>query len=324
MACIVYINWIYDYCKDFQVHSFKNLTNVEMNISQLQAVVAVAFHGNFSKAALELNLSQPAVSHAIATLEEELGIPLFTRGRQGAVLTPGGEKIVHHARLALQHLELMQKEANRQKGLNGGQVRIASFRSVATHILPDILVEFRSCFPGINATIMECSNFIEIEQALRNGRADIGFTHLPTSADFEVWELLRDEFVVLLPPTAKIASQEITWEEIAVHPLILLPCLPCGISLHNHLRAHAPPMATNASIQEDSTIVSMVHRGLAVAILGRLAAEPIPKEVQVYRLPVPHERVIGAAILADALHTPAVFAFLDTLKKFIKILLSFS
>ncbi len=58
-----------------------------MKLSQFRAVVAVAQHGNFSETALELNLSQSAVSHAIATLEEKLGITLFVRGRHGAVLT---------------------------------------------------------------------------------------------------------------------------------------------------------------------------------------------------------------------------------------------
>jgi DNA-binding transcriptional LysR family regulator len=68
-------------------------------------------------------------------------------------------------------------------------------------------------------------------------------------------------------------------------------------------------------IREDSTMVSMVAQGLGTAILPRLAAEPIPAGVQVCYLPVPLERVIGAAILADALQPPAVFAFLDTLKE---------
>ncbi|WP_237990513.1 LysR family transcriptional regulator [Nostoc sp. UHCC 0870] len=102
---------------------------LSMKISQLRAVVAVAERGNFSEAALELQLTQPAVSHAIATLEEELGVPLFARGRYGAVLTSAGERILHHARQAMQHLEMMQQEANLHKGLHGGHVRVASFRS---------------------------------------------------------------------------------------------------------------------------------------------------------------------------------------------------
>ncbi|WP_066426945.1 LysR family transcriptional regulator [Anabaena sp. 4-3] len=88
-----------------------------MKISQLRAVIAVAERGNFSEAALELQLTQPAVSHAIATLEEELGVPLFARGRHGAVLTPAGERILHHIRQVMQHLEMMQQEANLHKDL---------------------------------------------------------------------------------------------------------------------------------------------------------------------------------------------------------------
>lgn len=287
-----------------------------MKLSQLRAIVAVADHGNFSEAALVLNLSQPAISHAIATLEAELGVSLFARGRRGAVLTAAGEQIVSHARQVLLHLELMQKEANLQRGLNGGQVRIASFRSVATHVLPIVIARFRDRFPNISITIIERPDYLDIEQTLRDGRADIGMTYLPTSAEFEAWELVRDDYVALLPPKTRISGRQMTWEDLAAHPLVLLPCLPCGRILHQHLTTVAPPMQTASDIQEDSTIVSMVVQGLGAAILPRLAAEPIPQTLRVHLLPDPLKRVIGVAAMSDALYTPAVFAFLDTLKTF--------
>ncbi|XGV97275.1 MAG: LysR family transcriptional regulator [Leptolyngbya sp. BL-A-14] len=287
-----------------------------MKLSQLRALIAVADYGNFSEAALELDLSQPTISHAIATLEAELGVPLFARGRHGAVLTAAGEKIVAHARQVLHHLELMQKEANLQKGLDGGQVRVASFRSVATHLLPRVIAQFRDRVPNVSITIIERPDYLDIEQTLREGRADLGITYLPTSAEFTVWELLRDDYIVLLPPKAKIRSTHLTWDDLAAYSLVLLPCLPCGRMLHKHLGAVAPPMRTACDIQEDSTIVSMVMQGLGAAILPRLAAEPIPSALQVYPLPVPFKRVIGVATLPEALHTPAVFAFLETLKTF--------
>ena len=81
-------------------------------------------------------------------------------------------------------------------------------------------------------------------------------------------------------------------------------------------------MHTASDIQEDSTIVSMVVQELGAAILPRLAAEPIPKDVQVYRLPVPVERVIATAVLSDTLHVPAVFAFLEMLRKFDRVSLA--
>ncbi|MBW4470188.1 MAG: LysR family transcriptional regulator [Stenomitos rutilans HA7619-LM2] len=287
-----------------------------MKLSQLRALVAVAEYGNFSEAALELNLSQPTISHAIATLEAELGVCLFARGRRGAVLTAAGEQIVTHARQVIHHLELMQKEANLQRGLDGGQVRIASFRSVATHLLPRVIAQFRDHVPNVSITIIERPDYLDIEQTLREGRADIGITYLPTSAEFEVWELLRDDYIVLLPPKANLRSAHLTWDDLAAYSLILLPCLPCGRMLHKHLETIAPVMHTACDIQEDSTIVSMVMQGLGAAILPRLAAEPIPSALHVHPLPIPLKRVIGVATMPEALHTPAVFAFLETLKTF--------
>lgn len=286
-----------------------------MKLSQLHAVVAVAELGNFSEAALHLQLSQPAISHAIATLEDELGVLLFSRGRYGAVPTPAGERIVVHARQALHHLELMQKEANLQRGLHGGQVRIASFRSVATHVLPTVIAQFRDRYPQIGVTLIERLDYLDIERCLREGGADIGITYLPTSDEFDVWELLRDEYVVLLPPTAHVNAQP-TWEDLAAYPLVQLPCLPCARKLHHHLKQVAPALRTACDIQEDSTIVSMVTQGLGPAILPRLAAEPIPKELTVYPLPDRCERIIGVATLADALQIPAVYALITQLKQF--------
>ncbi|MBD2167264.1 LysR family transcriptional regulator [Calothrix membranacea FACHB-236] len=287
-----------------------------MKLFQLRAVVAVADCGNFSEAALTLQLSQPAVSHAIATLEEELGVPLFARGRHGAVLTPAGERILYHARQALQHLEMMEREADLHKGLHGGHVRVAAFRSVATHLLPKAIAQFHEKFPEVAVTIIECPAFPDVEQCLRDGRADIGITCLPTSDEFEAWEIFRDEYVALVPPQTKTRREEITWEEIAAYPPVLLPCTPCGRILHHHLKVVEIPIHTASDIQEDSTVVSMVNQGLRAAIMPRLAAVPIPPKVQVYSLPVPLERIIGVAILSKALHVPAVFTFLEMLRKF--------
>lgn len=285
-----------------------------MHLSQLRAIIAVADHHSFGEAALTLNLSQPAVSHAIASLEDDLGISLFKRGRHGAVLTPAGESIVQEARLALQHVDRMVYEANLHRGLKGGKVRIATFRSVATHILPESILKFKARFPEISVKLLEQPHYVAIEQCLRSGQADIGFTYLPTEPDFDTFEVLRDEYIALFPPQSQLDCQAITWAHLIDHPLVFLPCLPCGGQLNSHLRQHAPDLHGNDSIQEDSTVISLVHRGLGAAILPRLAAEPIPAEVQWFSLPVPHERVIAAARLRDTLHPPAVFAFWEFLK----------
>lgn len=287
----------------------------KLKISQLRALVGVADYGNFSEAALQMNLSQSAISHAIASLEEELGVILLSRGRHGANLTPVGERVIPQAREILHLLEGIVKEANLAKGLHGVNIRIASFRSVATHILPSAIAQFRHNFPEIAVTILEYFDHESVEQALRQGLADLGFIYIPASNDFETWEILRDEYVVLLPPDPKLKTTHITWKQLATYPLIL-PSQndPCLIRVRHHLLDFGFPLKVAYEVNEDSTSVSMVVQGLGASILPRLAAEPIPEEIQVCSLPVPLERVIGVAVLANALQTPAVFAFLDTLR----------
>jgi DNA-binding transcriptional LysR family regulator len=290
-----------------------NLTRIKL--SQLRALVAIATHGTFSDAALQLELSQSAVSHAIATLEDELGVILLNRGRQGAVLTPVGQEITQEAQHILQALEVIGQKAQMAKGLQAGQVRVAGFRSVATHILPAVIEQFRKQYPGISVTIDEFSHFHRAEEALRQGRADVAFSYLPTADEFDAWELLRDEYVVLLPPAARSLPQQLTWEHLAQFPLIQTPLGDgCRYNLDAYLARHHQNIPIAYEVREDSTIVSMVRRGLGASIMARLAAEPIPEDVVVAALPEPFERVLGVLVLADSLQPPAVFAFLDTIK----------
>lgn len=286
----------------------------KLKISQLRALVAIADHKNFSEAALHLDLSQSAISHAIANLEDELGVLLLSRGRHGANPTPVGERVIAQSRQVLQLLEGIVKEANREKGLQGGQVRIAAFRSVATHIIPSVIARFRRQFPAITVAITEFDDFAGVEQSLRESHADIGFTYLPSGEEFETWELLRDDYVALLPPNSGFRSPKITWEQLAAYPLIVPATNSCSLKIRNHLRTAEYPLKFAYEVREDSTIVSMVMQNLGAAILPRLAAEPVPPGIQVCSLPVPLQRIIGTAVITNALHTPAVYAFLDALK----------
>jgi len=286
----------------------------QIKLSQLRSLIAVAEEGNFSEAGLRLGISQSAVSHAIASLETEMGVVLFSRGRHGAHLTPVGERILHHARHMMASLEQMEREANLARGLRGGDLRIGVFRSVATHVLPELLARFRDRYPDVNVSIKEFHGDDGTEQALRKGLVDLGFICLPPAGEFECWELFRDEYVVLFPPKATV-PQVLDWDIFSRFPLILPEENDyCSILIRQHFAQLHQSLRGDYHIKEDSTIVSMVMRGLGVTVMARLAAEPLPPDIQVRSLPVPLERVIRVAVLAEALHSPALYAFLDLLK----------
>jgi len=285
-------------------------------LSQIRALVAVADFGSFGEAALELGLTQPTVSHAIATLEDELGVILLARGRHGAQLTPAGKAITQQAREVLHLLEQMQQTANLHKGLQGGEVRIATFRGAAANLLPRIVAQFNKEHPAIAVTITEHYDFGYVEEQIRCGKADIGITFLPTSAEFESWELMSDPFWVLLPPEAEKTDQPLTWEQLVTLPLIVYPeDNSCFDAVQAHFQQAGFALEPRYQFRETSTILSMVAQGLGAAIVPSLSAHPIPQGVSVARLPTPLERQVGAVVLAEALHPPGVFAFLQTLKQ---------
>lgn len=287
----------------------------QLKLSQLQVLIAVADSSSFSEAALGLQMSQSAVSYAIASLEESLGVILFSRGRYGAQLTPVGEQIVDRARQVMYLMQDIAKQANLAKGLHGGQVRISAFRSAATHILPGVIAQFCRRYQAIAVSIAEYDDRPDVEDDLRKGRADLGITYLPTSTEFETWELMQDEFVVLFPPNFELRNTKLNWEELTTIPLIMAPDGDgCDAMVYAHCSKYGTTLQATYHIRSDATIVNMVAQGLGAAISPRLASEPIPTGVQVYSLPVPLFRTISAAIVTDALLTPAVFALLDLLK----------
>ena len=287
-----------------------------IKLSQLRALQAVAECGNFGEAALQLGLTQPTVSHAIASLEDELGIILLIRGRSGTHLTPAGEQIIQHVQQILKLVNAVIQDTNAHKGLHGGQVRIATFRSAAAYILPPIVATFKQQYPDVSVTLTEHYDYSYVEQEVRDGKADIGITFLPTSPEFESIELLRDAYLVLLPPGVDIVETRLSWKQLLSLPLIILPSdNSCFMNVQTYFREAGFDLKPSYQFREASTILSMVEQGLGAAILPQLSALSVPDGIKICHLPTPLERTIGAIVLAEALHLPGVFAFRAALEK---------
>ncbi|MBI4783162.1 MAG: LysR family transcriptional regulator [Oscillatoriophycideae cyanobacterium NC_groundwater_1537_Pr4_S-0.65um_50_18] len=284
--------------------------------SYLRAFVTVVDRGNFGEAALDLNVSQSAVSYAIAALEEELGVILLTRGRNGVTLTPAGEALIEAARQILRSLSGMVEVAATYRSLQAGRVRIGVFRSVGTYLLPPVLAEFQAHFPKITTHITDYADSAAVKQALKDYQIDIGFTDMENGEEFDTREILKDTYVVLLPPNPQKPQNTLSWQELAAYPFISeAPGNVWYTRLNQYLTQCGVKLKPAYEIREDSTRVGMVAQGLGATIIPRLAAEPIPPGVQICPLPVPLERSIGAAVLTSVPHPPAVFTLLEMLQQ---------
>lgn len=287
-----------------------------IKLFQLRAFAAVAAAGSFGKAALDLGLTQSAISHAIASLETELGLVLFTRSRHGATLTPAGAALLPHAQAILQHLAQLVHQADTARGLGGGTVRVAAIRSLATHWLPSVVAHFKQRYPQIGVTISRCVNHGEVQTVLHSGQGDVGLMDLNDPQGMQVHPLFSDSYLGLLPPGAPCPCPP-TWEDLRPFPLILPVPQDNSYTLLREYLAQLPVQLEVAyELNEDSAIVSMVAEGLGMSILPQLAAIPIPPEVGVVPLPLPLQRHLGAVIVEDHLHSPATYAFLEVAQEF--------
>ena len=286
----------------------------KLKLSQIRALLTVAEAGNFSEAALRLEVTQSTVSHAIATLENELGVVVFHRGRHGAQLTPVGERMVQDARQIQTLLENMANAAVRERGVDGGTVRIATFRSIATHLLPEAIARLHQVYPAVQMAILEVDELYQLKQALSQGQADVCVAEMLCGKEFETIHILDDPYIALMPPQYGLRDAQLAMDDLYKYPLISSSHDSCSVRIRDRLREFDKDLQVTYRIRHDSSMASMVQQGLGIALMTELAAKPVPDGVSVCRLPFPLSRPIGATLLKEALHSPAVYAFLDALQ----------
>ncbi len=289
-----------------------------MNLSHLKQFLTVVEFGSFSEAALEQNVSQAAISYAIAELEKELGARLFDRGRFGAKVTEIGEKVALHARAILKSEDAIFQEVCANKADITATLRIASFRSAAGRLLPKVLLVLRESYPNITVQLIEVdlldSQDRTKEQLLSQHIADIAFLENNISDNrLLIWSLLKDPFMAVLPNDDK--REIMSWEALENESFIFSECVFCSERLNNQLASLSNNVEPSFRVKEDSTILRMVSQGLGMAVMAQLAIDELPENVKIVPMDSLLERDISIAIAPENLKIPAIRVFLSLLKE---------
>ncbi|MCF0054932.1 LysR substrate-binding domain-containing protein [Dyadobacter sp. CY356] len=189
---------------------------------RLQVFHTVARRLNFTKAASELFISQPAVTKHIHELENQLKIKLFERNGSKIKLTQAGEILLNHAERIFEiyrNIEFdLNSLANRQRGI----LRLGASTTNAQYILPPILAAFHKKFPDIHITLT-INNTEQIEQALQNKEIDLGVIEgYSKNPGIKYTEFLKDE-IVLVSSTKNslVTTGSIQPEQLKQIPLLL-------------------------------------------------------------------------------------------------------
>ncbi|WP_084047587.1 LysR family transcriptional regulator [Deinococcus hopiensis] len=126
-----------------------------MLLRQVEVLLAVLQEGSFTLAADRMEMTQPAVSHAVATLEKNLSLRLLQRGRTGVQLTPDGQRLLPHFQKLARTAEHLREEAARGPDTLSGKVRIGSFPSTSIHVLPHVIRAMAEQYPRVEVLIFE-------------------------------------------------------------------------------------------------------------------------------------------------------------------------
>ncbi|MFD8191436.1 LysR family transcriptional regulator [Streptomyces wuyuanensis] len=284
----------------------------------LRVLRAVAATGSFSAAARELGCTQPAVSQQMKALEASAGTPLLVRAGREMRLTQAGEALVRHAAGILAGLTAAEEEVAAIAGLRAGRVRLVSFSSGSSTLVPTALAALRAAHPGTRVSLVEAEP-PRSEEMLREGDCDVALafrygTGGTEWADLVVRPLLSDRLVGLVPEGHRLADAgSVSIADLADEPWIA-GCPRCRRQLVAVCEESGFTPRIDFATDDYPAVVGLVGAGLGVAVLPELALESVlPKGARTVAVEPSVHREIVALTLPDLAQVPAVAATLDRL-----------
>ncbi len=190
---------------------------------RLRVFESVAENKSFTRAAEELNISQPAISKHIHELENQYQLRLFERTAGANVqITKDGEYLLTHVRRILDAYRQMEYEMNLLTAQFSGELRIGASTTISQYVLPPVLASFLKKFPHVKLTVIS-GNSYEIEKALKQNRIDLGLVEgVSKQPDLKYSLFLKDELVAIASAKSNLAKvDEISLKDLQQMPLVI-------------------------------------------------------------------------------------------------------
>ncbi|MER6624627.1 MULTISPECIES: LysR substrate-binding domain-containing protein [unclassified Streptomyces] len=246
------------------------------SFAQLRAFAAVAEHLHFRDAASAIGMSQPALSGAVSTLEETLGVTLVERTTRKVLLSPAGERLAARAKAVLGEVDALMEEADALRAPFTGVLRLGVIPTVAPYLLPTILRLVRGRYPLLDLQVHE-EQTANLLDGLAAGRLDLLLLAVPLGVPGVTEIPLFDEdFVLVTPLGHRLGGREGVPRAVLRELNLLL--LDEGHCLRDQAldicreagRADVPATTTAAGL---ATLVQLVAGGLGVTLLPHTAVQ---------------------------------------------------
>ena len=245
-----------------------------MTITQLQYVLAVAEHKNFTLAAEKCFVTQPTLSMQIQKIEEELKVQIFDRSKKPIQLTEIGQKIVNQAKNIVIEADRIKDIVEHQKGFIGGEFRLGIIPTIMPTLLPMFLNNFIKKYPKVKLIIEEL-NTDEIILRLKKGHLDAAIAATPLE-DEKIKEIVLyyEPFVAYIPNNFAISHKnEIEVSDLNLDDILLLQdghCFRDGIL--NLCKTQDINASNSFQLESGSfeTLIKLADEGLGTTLLPYL------------------------------------------------------
>lgn len=280
----------------------------------------VTVQGSFSKAANTLFMSQPAVSQAIASLESELGVRLFTRTRKGVVLTEEGRLLFQHVNPGINLIINGEKRVLDSKNLIEGHLKLGVGDTISRYYLLQHLESFNKSHPAIKMKIINRTTS-ELGDLVKSGDIDLAVINLPledSTLEIQPIQKVRDIFVAGRRYLA-LKGTKLSLSEVSSLPLIMLDSTSRSRQyVESFFRSNGIDLNPEIELGSHDLLLQFARIGLGVSCVVKEYSEEFLQSEGLFSLELIEnipERSIGVCRLRGVEPSPAA-------KKFIEIILS--
>lgn len=270
-----------------------------MTITQLQYVLAVAEHHNFTVAAEKSFVTQPTLSMQIQKLEDELGVQVFDRSKKPIQLTEVGKKIVEQARNIVNESHRIKDIVDQQNGFVGGEFKLGIIPTITPTLLPMFLKNFINKYPKINLRIEE-QNTETILQNIQEGHLDAAIAATPLEKEnIKERVLYYEPFAAYVPQGHPLFKKEkITINDINTEELLLLEDGHCFRNNVINLCRNKNKLKDDKFFLETGsfeTMIKLADEGLGMTLLPYLhtldIADKQKSQIRYFEEPTPAREV---------------------------------
>ena len=294
---------------------------MDIRLDQYKVFYEAAICGSFSEAAKKLFITQSAVSQQIRSLENELGVMLFARGRKGAKLTTQGELLFGYVKKSIEEIHTAETLFARMQTLDEGSLRIGAGDTITRHFLMDALESFHSSYPSVKIEIVNRVTNETLDRLIA-GKIDIAFVSMPINKSKYPEVMIKEigklhEVFVAGNKYLHLSDKTLSMEDIASLPLAMLE--PKSNTRHitdAFFESHGLKLNPEFELGSYDLLFDFAEKNLGIACITEEFSKPVDNS-KIFKLKTDFsmpERSVGICTLANVPLSPAVIRLIDIIE----------